>query len=58
MSFNYSPEPVRFLIAERHRQAAEERMAYDSRSRGGRRWSIRAPRIGGFRPSTNQTCAC
>jgi hypothetical protein len=58
MSFNYSLDLVKVLIAERQNQAAKERMAHDSRSRGGRRWSIRAPRIVGFRPSATQTCSC
>ena len=58
MSFNYSPDLVRLLVAERQQEANLARMARKARSTDSRRWSAPVRRLFGFRPSTAQTCAC
>ena len=58
MSFNYTPDLVKFLIAERQQEAKLLRIARKSRSSSGRDWSLSVRRLLGFRPSTAQTCSC
>ena len=61
MSFNYSPDLVSLLIAERQQEAANARRALKPRSNRGRRWGVPVRRLFGFRPATSpmaQTCSC
>jgi hypothetical protein len=61
MSFNYSPDLVSLLIAERQQEAANARRALRPRSNRGRQWGAPVRRLLAFRrvaSPTAQTCSC
>lgn len=61
MSFNYSPDLVSLLIAERQQEAANARRALKPRSNRSRQWGETVRRLFFARPATSptaQTCAC
>ena len=61
MSLNYTPEIVKLVMSERLKEAEANRMAADSRPRGGRRFSFSLRALVGLRPANSpivQTCAC
>ena len=61
MSFNYSPDLVSLLIAERQQEAADARRAPRSRSNRSSQFGAPVRRLFGLRPAvspTAQTCSC
>jgi len=61
MSFNYSPDLVSLLIAERQQEAANARRALKPRSNPSRRWGVPVRKLLAFRrvaSPTAQTCSC